>query len=74
MDCMVANCAEHFSAIGSGPTLAEFCLVPQVYNGLKSGLDMSPYEHLRRIYLTCSALSAFQAAAPEAQSDVFRPK
>ena len=74
MEWMLANGEQHFYAFGDAPTLADVCLVPQVYNGLKSGLDMSPYEHLRRIYLTCSALSAFQAAAPEAQSDVFRPK
>lgn len=72
MEWMLAKGDKHFYAFGEAPTLADVCLVPQVYNGLKAGLDMSPYEHLRRIYLTCAAQSAFQAAAPEAQSDIFQ--
>jgi maleylacetoacetate isomerase len=54
---------------GDRPTLADVCLVPQVYNGERNKLDLSPYPTLRRIYRACQALSAFQAAAPETQPD-----
>lgn len=52
------------------PTLADVCLVPQIYNAEKNDLDLSAYPTLRRIYRTCSTLSAFQAAGPETQADL----
>ena len=55
---------------GDAPTLADVCLVPQVYNGEKNRLNLSAYPTLRRIYRTCQAISAFQAAAPETQPDL----
>ena len=70
MEWMLARRPQSFYAFGDTPTLADVCLVPQVYNGLQANLDLSPYENLRRVYLTCTSLSAFQAAAPETQSDV----
>lgn len=57
---------------GQAPTLADVCLVPQVYNALKNGIDLTPYKRVRSIYRSCSALAAFQAAAPKAQSDALR--
>lgn len=54
---------------GDQATLADICLVPQLYNAERNRLDLSPYVTLRRIYRNCQALSAFQAAAPEAQPD-----
>lgn len=54
---------------GDVPSLADVCLVPQVYNALKNGIDLSPYPKVRAVYRSCSALAAFQAAAPKAQSD-----
>lgn len=57
---------------GETPTLADVCLVPQVYNALKNGIDLTPYKRVRTVYRSCSALAAFQAAAPKAQSDALR--
>ena len=48
---------------------ADICLIPQIYNALRFGLDMSPYPTLQRIYQHCSRLPAFVAAAPEHQAD-----
>jgi maleylacetoacetate isomerase len=55
---------------GDAPTLADVCLVPQMYNAERNKLDLSPYVTLRRIYRTCQSVPAFQAAAPEAQPDL----
>ena len=55
---------------GDAPTLADVCLVPQMYNAERNKLDISYYPTLRRIHRTCQALSAFQAAAPETQPDL----
>lgn len=54
---------------GNTPTLADCCLVPQVYNARRFGVDMSLYPVITRIDAACAALEAFQRAAPEAQAD-----
>ncbi|WP_411036302.1 maleylacetoacetate isomerase [Shinella sp. BYT-45] len=51
---------------GDTPTMADFCLVPQVYNAERWGADIAGLERVRRIAGTCRALPAFQAAHPEA--------
>jgi maleylacetoacetate isomerase len=54
---------------GDTPTLADACLVPQLYNARRFGLDLSPWPILRRIDAQCLALPAFDAARPERQPD-----
>lgn len=54
---------------GQAPTLADVCLVPQVFNGKRFDCDLSAYPRLLQIYENCMRLSAFQAAAPENQED-----
>ena len=50
---------------GDAPTMADFCLVPQVYNAERWGADISALENVRRITETCPTLPAFQAAHPD---------
>lgn len=54
---------------GDAVSLADICLVPQVYNALRFGLDMTPYPTIQAIYQHCNSLAAFAGAAPEAQAD-----
>jgi maleylacetoacetate isomerase len=54
---------------GEKPTLADCCLVPQVYNARRFGVDLAPYPTIRRIEAACLALPAFDAARPENQPD-----
>jgi maleylacetoacetate isomerase len=54
---------------GDTPTLADVCLVPQVYNAYRFKVDMTPYPTLRRINEACLALPAFDKARPEKQPD-----
>lgn len=54
---------------GDTPTLADCCLVPQVYNAHRFGVDLAPYPSIRRIHAACEALPAFDAARPENQPD-----
>ena len=58
---------------GEQPTLADCCLVPQVFNAERFGVDMAPYRTIRRITQTCLAMQAFQAARPENQPDAPGP-
>jgi len=51
------------------PTLADCCVVPQVYNARRLKCDLSKLPRLVAIDETCRALPAFAQAAPEAQPD-----
>ena len=55
--------------LGNTPTLADACLIPQVYNALRFQCDIEPYPTVRRIYEHCSSLSPFIQASPENQPD-----
>lgn len=54
---------------GDTPTLADICLVPQVFNANRFNIDMQAYPAIARIFEACMALPAFQKAAPAAQPD-----
>ncbi|WP_125557130.1 maleylacetoacetate isomerase [Pseudoalteromonas rubra] len=54
---------------GDKPSLADVCLVPQVYNALRFKVDMNDFPKIARIYEHCNTLPAFKDAAPENQAD-----
>ena len=54
---------------GDRPTLADICLVPQVYNARRFGCDLSACPTLTRVDEYCTTLDAFARAAPEAQPE-----
>ena len=54
---------------GETPTLADCCLVPQIYNARRFGVDMQAFPTLARIEQACLELPAFDAARPERQPD-----
>ena len=55
--------------LGDLPTIADACLVPQVYNARRFDLDMDRWPRLAAIDAACRELEAFRRAAPEAQPD-----
>jgi len=52
---------------GDTPTLADICLIPQVYNAERFECDLSAYPTIQRIVANCRSLPAFEKAAPAAQ-------
>lgn len=54
---------------GDTPTIADICLVPQVYNALRWKASVDAYPTVWRIYQACNELQAFASAAPEQQPD-----
>lgn len=54
---------------GDRPGLADCCLVPQLYNARRLGLEVGQWPTLERIERACQALEAFAAAAPDRQPD-----
>ncbi len=57
---------------GNAPTLADVCLVPQMYNARRFSVDVTPYPRLVAICAHLEALPAFRSARPENQPDAER--
>jgi maleylpyruvate isomerase len=56
-------------AFGAQPTLADICIVPQVFNARRFGVDLAPYPRIREIDAAAAKLEAFAAAEPGRQPD-----
>ena len=56
-------------AHGDTPTLADICIVPQMYNARRYKIPLEAYPTLVRIDSAARSLKAFADAAPEAQPD-----
>ena len=54
---------------GDTPTIADCCLVPQVFNAQRNGIDIAAYPTIARINAACIAMQAFVAAHPSNQPD-----
>ena len=50
---------------GETPSMADVCLVPQVFNARRFAVNLSPYPRIVAIDSACRELPAFAAAAPE---------
>lgn len=59
---------------GAAPTLADCCLVPQVFNALRMGCDVDSFPRVMAVHAHCMAQPAFQAAAPANQPDYVAPE
>jgi maleylacetoacetate isomerase len=54
---------------GNGVTLADVCLVPQLYNARRFDADLTPFPTLVAIGRALETLPAFEASRPEVQPD-----
>ena len=54
---------------GATPTIADLCLVPQLANARRFGVDLQVFPRLLQAETAAKAMSAFADAAPERQSD-----
>ncbi|MET0374496.1 MAG: maleylacetoacetate isomerase [Rhizorhabdus sp.] len=54
---------------GDSPTIADCCLVPQMFNAHRLNCDLANFPLLVAIDANCNALEAFQRAHPTAQPD-----
>ncbi|MEH6577744.1 MAG: maleylacetoacetate isomerase [Amphritea sp.] len=68
LEAMLANSGETGKFChGDLPTLADTCLVPQVFNANRFKCDLSCYPNIVRINDNCLALPAFAQAHPDNQ-------
>jgi maleylacetoacetate isomerase len=54
---------------GDAPTLADCCLVPQIFNAKRYASDLTPYPTVMRVFDACMKLDAFERAQPSKQPD-----
>jgi len=54
---------------GDTPTMADCCLVPQVFNAKRYNCDLAPYPAVTRVFDACMKLEAFERAQPAKQPD-----
>ncbi|WP_156885593.1 maleylacetoacetate isomerase [Massilia niastensis] len=55
--------------VGDSPTMADCCLVPQLFAARRFGMDVSAFPALLAIEAACQELPAFQQAHPARQPD-----
>lgn len=54
---------------GDAPTMADCCLVPQIFNAQRFNSDLKPYPTVMRVFDACMKLDAFDRAQPSKQPD-----
>ncbi len=60
--------AGHFCH-GQTPTIADCCLVPQIFNAKRYQCELGPYPAVMRVFDACMQLDAFVRAQPDKQPD-----
>src|SRR3981081_4025879 len=63
-ETLVANEPGPF-CFGATPTIADLCLVPQLANARRFGVDVSAYPRLLQVEAAAKAIEAFADAAPD---------
>lgn len=71
LDTLIARHGDGF-AFGSTPTLADCCLVPQVYSAQRFSVDLDAYPNVMAAVANARALPAFAQAHPDLQPDADR--
>jgi glutathione S-transferase len=68
LETMIAQHGRGY-AFGDTPTLADCCLIPQVYNAERFKTDLTPFPAIRAVAARCAEHPAFVAAHPNQQPD-----
>ena len=58
---------------GDAPSMADCCLVPQIFNARRFECDLKPYPTVTRVFDACMRLEAFDRAQPSKQPDAESP-
>ncbi len=68
LEALAAPSAGKF-LVGDALSVADVCLIPQLYSARRFGVDLAPFPTLTRVEAACVELPAFVAAHPDRQPD-----
>lgn len=68
LETMVSSHGADF-CFGDTPTMADCCLIPQIYNARRFNVDLGDFPKLIAVDAKCAELDAFARALPERQAD-----
>ena len=68
LETMVSSHGAGF-CFGDAPTMADCCLIPQIYNARRFNVDLADFPKLLAVDAKCAQLDAFARALPERQAD-----
>ena len=68
LEAQLSQYSGHY-CFGDTSSLADICLVPQVYNAKRFNVPLDAFPNIVRINNACNQLAAFADAAPEQQHD-----
>lgn len=72
LDRLIARDGDGRHCFGDAISLADVCLVPQVYNARRFECDLDPYPNVTRVADALAEQEAFAAAHPDRQPDAVR--
>ena len=55
--------------VGDTPTMADFCLIPQIYNARRFGVDLTQFPVIMRVHDALEQLDFAKASHPDQQPD-----
>ena len=68
VEILLGKCSGNF-CVGDDLTMADCCLVPQVYNANRFKVDMNQFPNINRIMLNLEKEKSFILAHPDNQPD-----
>lgn len=71
LEKLLSECAGTF-AYGETPTMADFCIGPQVYNANRFSVDMKQFPIISRVAANLEKLEFAKRAHPENQPDAVK--
>jgi maleylpyruvate isomerase len=72
LEAMIGRYGGKF-AFADTPTLADCCLIPQVYSARRFGVDLEGFPRIRRVDEHACGVASFAAAHPARQPDADPP-
>ena len=70
--CVCNILRKKYTAGTDYPTVADICLVPQIYNAKRFSVDVNQFPSILSVVTRLESLSAFISAAPENQPDAVK--
>eukprot|EP01084_Bolivina_argentea_P108373 193684_1 len=68
LEMFLKQCAGIY-CVGNNVSMADCCLVPQVFNAFRFNVNIEKYKNINRIYVNCMHTKAFIDAQPSSQPD-----